>query len=203
MRAPVFAYGSYEKLVAAVASGKVKYPTYCWLYDTAQYAFVNKKSEIEIVGLPKLTGTMESPLILSNLADGVYEVKGEYKVTEDSGTTFLSASYIIVIVGEGANGEKKVRRITADDLEDYVVEGGHVTDSTTMVTAKYLEEHHYATEGYVDEMGAALRVSIAEELKDYVNSIIGEQIAELVPLEVEKSFKPVPQDEINDIFEDG
>ncbi len=200
MRAPVFAYGSYEKLVAAVASGKVKYPTYCWLYDTAQYAFVNKEKHIEIAGLPKLTGTMESPLILSAFPDGVYEVKGEYRVAVESDTTYLSASYINVIVATGSNGEKKVRRITNDEIDDFVVVNDEITDYDFVITKKYLEDNHYATEGYVDDMAAALRVSIAAELKDYVDVIIGEQIAELVPLEVAKSIEPVPEENIQEMF---
>lgn len=202
MKAPVFAYGTLAKLQAAVQSGKVTYPTYCWVSDTLQYAFVNKDLQIEIVGLPKLTGTLTKQIILSSLSDGIYEVKGQHKISEDSETIYLSASYILVIVSSDGD-TKKVRRITADDIEDYAVSDTGTTERTSVVvTTAYLEEHHYSTEGYVDDKIAALKVTFEEEMKDYVDDIIKEQIAVLVPEEIEKHINTVPEADVRKLFVD-
>ena len=115
MKAPVFAYGTMESLVKAVEKGKIKYPAYVWLKDTYQYAFVNKQKGIEVVGLPKLIGTLEKQIILSELDGGVYEIKGQYKITENGETVYLSASYVIAIIKQTDEGAK-VRLITADNI---------------------------------------------------------------------------------------
>ncbi len=199
MKAPVFAYGSLEKLQEAVARGRIKYPTYCWVYDTSQYAFVNKEGAIEIAGLPKLTGTLDKQIILADLQDGVYEIKGQHKVTESDSTVYLSASYIIVIIASKDN-KKRIRRITADNISDYVVENGVATKSSEYVTSDYLTEHNYVTEGYVDTKIEAMKISIEAELKDYVDSIIADQVAALVPEIVDEYVGTVPEDDIHDLF---
>lgn len=200
MKNPVFAYGTYAKLQSAVEKGKVKYPTYCWVHDRLQYAFVNKDGGIELVGIPKLVGTLDNELILSELKDGVYLIKGQHRITEDSEPVFLAASYIIAIVATSGL-TKKVRRITVDDVEDYDVSGGIVTKNTKVVTTEYLDENHYVTEGYVDRAMEALRISLETELKDYVDSIIAEQVAAILPEELDKILQPYSLEDIRDLFD--
>lgn len=201
MKAPVFAYGTMDALEKAVAKGKIKYPAYVWLKDTLQYAFINKEQQIELVGLPKLTGTLENQLILSDLAGGVYEIKGQYKVTENAETVFLSASYVIAIVKRIENGAK-VRLITADDVYDFTTEGGEITDTDKNVTVNYLVEHHYTTEQQVDDKIAVMEVTLREELLNYVDEIIADQIAALLPEELDKILQPYTLDDIRNLFND-
>lgn len=201
MKAPVFAYGTMEALERVVESGQIKYPAYVWLKDTLQYAFVNKNSEIEVVGLPKLTGTLNEQIILSDLSGGVYEIKGQYKVSEDAETVYMSSAYIIAIIRQ-ATDSTMIRLITADSILDFVVEEGIVTDTDKNVTEKYLTEHGYVTEDVVDSKIAAMEVTLKQEIKDYVDSIIAEQIAELLPEELDKILQPVVEEEIRKLFGD-
>ena len=200
MKNPVFAYGTYANLQSAVEKGKVKYPTYCWLHDRLQYAFVNKNGGIELVGIPKLVGALDNELVLSELKDGVYLIKGQHRITENSEPIFLAASYIIAIVATSGL-TKKVRRITVDDIEDYDVAGGIVTKNTKTVTTEYLEENHYVTEGYIDRVAEALRISLETELKGYVDSIISEQVAAILPEELDKILQPYTLDDIRSLFD--
>lgn len=203
MKAPVFAYGTLEKLQAAVQSGKLQYPSYCWIADTSQYAFVNKKGVIEYTGIPKLTGTLDNQIVLSDLTDGVYEITGQHVIVEGSDPTFLSASYIIAIVATDGT-TKKIRRITADEMTDYDVSDSAISNTSVYVTSDYLEQHHYATEGYVDVKMEAMKTSIENELKEYIGGIIDEQVktlvSEYVPEEVERQIQPVDQEDIRGLF---
>lgn len=199
MKNPVFAYGSLDSLERAVERGKIHYPTYCWLRDTLQYAFVNKEGEIELVGIPKLTGTLDNQIILSDLKDGIYEIIGQHKIAESSETVYLAASYIFAIVAT-VDGVKKVRRITVDDIENFEVINGEVTQVEGYITSEYLVEHNYATEGYVDEMVAAMEISLKQELRDYVDDVVAEQVAALVPEEVQKYVDTVPASDVSDLF---
>ena len=199
MKAPVFAYGSYESLVKAIADGKIKYPTYCWLKDTLQYAFVNKQGEIELVGIPKLTGSLEHEIHMNELHDGVYEIRGQHKIAESAETTYLAASYIVGIVASEGD-TKKIRRITADDIDDWEVTNGVATKARTYVTDQYLEEKGYMTETAVDSKIAVMQETLEEEMKDYVDSIIAEQVAELVPEYVDIYIDTVPPEDVQDLF---
>lgn len=201
MKAPVFAYGTMDALVKAIEKGKIKYPAYVWLKDSLQYAFVNKELGIEVVGLPKLTGTLDNQIVLSELDGGVYEIKGQYQVVDGAETVFLSASYIIVIVRHRDN-ETKVRIITADNIFDFTVVNGEIVETDQNVTVKYLTEHEYVTETQVDDKIAAMAITLEQEIKDYVDSIIQQQIEELLPEEVDKLFSPVDENDVRKLFED-
>ena len=200
MKAPVFAHGSLAELQSAIQTGKIKYPAYCLVYDTLQYAFVNKKAEIELVGIPKHTGNVEVPLILSELENGVHLVSGSYKMARNSETVNSSIAYFIVLVNN-EGGITTVRTITANEIGDFVIDSeGTATKTGTVVTTDYLEEQGYATEEELDIKVEALKVTIEEELKEYVDATVGEQVAALVPEEVQKYVGTATEEEIRDLF---
>lgn len=132
MKSPVFASGTLVNLKAAIKEGKISYPAFCWLTDTTQYAFVNRDNKIEIVGNPIYEGTEESPFILSYLPTGNYEIRGYYRVTDQSindvgyeengllGATYIYAITTLVIVEAYSTG-KKIKCINSDSIVDYVL----------------------------------------------------------------------------------
>ena len=200
MKAPVFAHGSLAELQSAIQTGKIKYPAYCLVYDTLQYAFVNKQAEIELVGMPKHTGNVEVPLILAELDNGVHMVSGSYKMTRDSENVHSSIAYFLVLVNkEGA--DTYIRTITANEISDFVInsEGGAIK-TDTVVTTEYLEEKGYTTEEELDVKVEALKVSVEEELKEYVDETVPTQVALLVPEEVQKYVSTATEEEIQDLF---
>lgn len=200
MKAPVFAHGSLAELQSAIQTGKIKYPAYCLVYDTLQYAFVNKKNEIELVGIPKHTGNVEVPLVLSELENGVHLVSGSYKMTRTSETVNSSIAYFIVLV-DNQGSTIYVRTITASDISDFVIDSeGIATKTGSVVTTDYLDEKGYTTEEQLDIKIEALKVSIEEEMKEYVDATIEEQIATLVPEEVQKYVQVATEDDVRDLF---
>lgn len=164
MLTPVFTHGTYENTIKAIQEGKIRYPAYCWIVDRGQYGFINKTNELEIIGIPEFVGTLDNVIILSDFDDGIYQVKGQHKVTSDAYTTFDTASFIFVIV-QTIDGEQKIRRITADEIYDYVVIDGEVAHETTQVTTDYLDANGYVTDEDVSRI-------IDESLVDYDDDTI-------------------------------
>lgn len=200
MKAPVFAHGSLAELQSAIQLGKIKYPAYCLVYDTLQYAFVNKKAEIELVGMPKHTGNVEVPLVLSELDNGVHMVSGSYKMTKDSETVHSSIAYFLVLVNRTDEGTT-VRTITANEISNFVIDAsGTATKTDTVVTTDYLEQQGYTTEEELDVKVEALKVSVEEELKEYVDETVPAQVALLVPEEVQKYVSTATEEEIEGLF---
>lgn len=159
MKTPIFAHGSMAGVQDLIDRGVLKYPSYIWVTDTNQYMFLNKQYVLEKIGIPELTGTLDKVVVLADLDDGIYQVKGQHKVTSDAFTTYDTGSFIFVIV-QTIDGVQKIRRITADEIYDYTVVDGEVAHETTQVTTDYLDANGYVT----DEDVAAI---IEESIIDY------------------------------------
>lgn len=166
MLTPVFSHGTYENTIKAIQEGKIKYPAYCWLTDIQEYGFLNKNNELETIGIPSYTGTLENKIILSDFSDGIYHVKGQYMVTNDSVTIFSTESFITVIV-QTINNEQHIKHITSDEISDYVVVNGSEVSKATYITTDYMEEKGYTTTSDVEDI-------INESIVDYPDDDIRE-----------------------------
>lgn len=192
MLAPIFTHGTYANTVKAIQDGKIKYPAYCWITDREQYGFLNKQNELEVIGIPEFTGTLENVIVLSTLDDGLYQIKGRHTITADYATVFDTSSPIIVIV-QTIGGKKKIRRITADELTTYTVEEDLSVTSDAVATVSYLEEQGYATEGYVDTKIEAMKAEIEADIDGYIET----RVAELI----DEDITDVEDEKIEDLFE--
>ena len=96
------------------------------------WSAANPDSFIDIPIIQEV-GTIGSPVNLSSLSDGLYAVKGQYKVAGDS-TIYSSVGNVVVIVSSDGT-TKYVKRITANDAVDYVVdETGAITLTDRIMT---------------------------------------------------------------------
>ena len=156
MKSPVFASGTLVNLKAAIREGKISYPAFCWLTDTTQYAFVNKDNRIEIVGNPIYEGSEEDPFILSYLPTGNYEIRGYYRVTDQSinaeiteanavGATYIYAITTLVIV-EAYDTGKKIKCINSDSIVDYELNA----DGEIIKTSRYSTGGGGGSSSYLD-----------------------------------------------------
>ena len=149
MLTPILTHGTYENTIEAISDGRIKYPAYCWLTDVEQYGFLNRDNELETIGTPCFEGTQESPIILSDLQDGIYEVKGYHKIVPSDASALNTDSRIFVVI-ESANEIQKIRRITPDDLNTYTVQNETVTNIDAVATESYLDSHGYITQSDID-----------------------------------------------------
>lgn len=181
---PTFAHGTWEQILGGIADGKLKYPSYCWIDDHDSYAFLNKYGELEECGIPKFTGSLGNEIVLSSLDDGLYEIKGQHKITADYPTTFDCSGYILVVVQTTEDG-KKIRRITADELDSYFVDA-ETLDVTTdeVATATYLREHGYTTQADLDAKIAILKAELESEIEDLIRPVLRPMVVEIIDEEI-------------------
>lgn len=195
MKTPIFAHGSLEGVNKLVEKGVIEYPAYCWVTDTNQYYFLNQDGVFEAIGIPERIGTLESPIIASDLGDGIHKVIGNYKITEDDSTLFSTGVYVVIII-ETIDNVQKIKQITSDEITDYLVRNETIWKRNCYVTEDYLRDHGYATEEYVDVQLEAMKVFLEDELKDYVD--IGIQTT--VPEIVDDIMQPCGEDAIRNLF---
>lgn len=179
MLTPIFAHGTYDNTIQAIEDGKLVYPAYLWISDRKQYGFLNKHGDLELICIPEYTGTSEDMIILSSLEDGLYQIKGQHKITPTYETVFTSFSPIIVVI-QTINNKKKIRRITADELTTYTVENDMSVRVNEVATKDYLDEHHYATESYVDAKVAAMEQVIMDNVEAVLPSMVEAKIDEMI-----------------------
>lgn len=134
-----------------------------------------------------LNGEISNPIILDQENDGIYRVIGNYKISEHLSTIFSSVnSNLFLITRELEN--IYIKKISAKDITDYVINNGQVTTST-VPTTDWLTRQGYVTERYVDDKIAALDFVTKKEVEDYVNSVVIGTIDNIVNERIDKKFE--------------
>ena len=126
--------------------------------------------------IENLVGTLDSPIMISNLDTGMYKVKGQYKISATDITTYLSTDGDLFIIEVSAT-EKFIKRFTKDTIQDYVISDSGV-EKKVYVTDKYLTNNGYSTTTYVDNKLVAFEETIRQDIQTYVEQTV-EQVIEL------------------------
>lgn len=197
MLTPIFTHGTYANTIKAIEEGKIKYPAYCWMTDVQQYGFLNKNNELEVIGIPELTGTEENEIILSLLNDGLYQIKGKHKITANDETTYYSMSPILCVI-QTIDGQKKVKRITADTIEDCVVGDDLSVTRETVATQEWIQAQGYANEAYLDYKIEILKQELEDEIEELVRPVVYPMVTQIINDEI----KNVPIEDIEDLFDE-
>lgn len=149
-----------------------------------------------------LTGTLDDPIILTELSNGVYLIKGQYQIAETDETIYLGASYNLFSI-ENNKTLSKIKKITSDTIIDYRVENNKIT-SSSLITDQYLESRGYATTTYVDNKFAALDIITKTEVESYIEEmireILGVELETLVEQKIDEKIEPVQTEEITKLF---
>ena len=196
MLAPIFTHGTYANTIKAIREGKIKYPSYCWLTDVQQYGFLNKNNELETISIPLLDGTAENEIILSLLKDGLYQIKGQHKITANDKTVYYSMSPILCVV-QTLEGKKKVKRITADEICNYTVEEDLSVTRDTVATQEWIKGQGYADEAYIDYKFEILKQQLENEIEDLVEPVVYPMVTSIIDAEIQN----IPDDDIEELFD--
>ena len=133
-----------------------------------------------------LEGTLGNTIIVDELDNGIYNIKGQYKIDSSDITLNISANEILFMV-EKSDDSIKIKQISHDNITDYLVLDGVIT-SDTYITSEYLFQCDYATKEYVDIKIAALQESINENVREYIADIVDEQLGTVLDEKVENSM---------------
>lgn len=125
--------------------------------------------------IENLVGTLDSPIMISNLDTGMYKVKGQYKISATDITTYLSTDGDLFIIEVYAT-EKFIKRFTKDTIQDYVISDSGI-EKKVYVTDKYLIDNGYSTTTYVDSKLTAFEETIRQDIQTYVEQTV-EQVIE-------------------------
>lgn len=152
--------------------------------------------------ITNIIGTTENPIVISELNDGIYSVKGEYKIANTEETIFLAAASSLFIVDKSTEGIL-IKKITSSDIIDYSIKGSAVSYSS-IVTHTFLEEQGFATTKYVDEKILALDFIRKEDVNKYVNdlvmSILNEELDSMVDKKIDEKIQVTSSEQVEELF---
>ena len=141
-----------------------------------------------------LEGTLGNTIIVDELDNGIYNIKGQYKIDSSDITLNISANEILFMV-EKSDDSIKIKQISHDNITDYLVLDGVIT-SDTYITSEYLSQCDYATKEYVDIKIAALQESINNDVQKYIADIVDEQLGIVLDEKIENSMSDFLLDHI-------
>jgi hypothetical protein len=142
-------------------------------------------------------GTLNSPITVDQLEDGIYKIRGQYKLTESAITIYLSSNDNFFLV-KTENDITYIKKISAMDITDYTVNSDGSISASTIPTTKILK--NYATKSYVDDKIAALDLLTKDDVTTYVADIINNTIDEKIETKVNKMYTPADNAEIQQLF---
>ena len=149
-----------------------------------------------------LVGTLDKPIMVSELDDGIYRIKGQYKISDLEETIYLSASDILMTVSKN-NQNIEIKKITSDDITDYIITNSNISKNT-YVTEQYLKDNNYVTTAYVDTKIGALELSIKEDMRGYVQEAItevfGEELDKKIDDKIDEKIVPMSDSQIRNLF---
>ena len=156
--------------------------------------------------IENLVGTLDEPIIITELNSGIYKIKGQYKISDDYGTVFLSSDGDLFLI-EKTNTENRIKRITKDTIQDFIVSDSDIV-KRTYITDEYLTSCGYTTTEYVDSKVLALEESIRADIESYVEQTIEDVITqridviidERLDVKLDERIQATTNEEIEELF---
>lgn len=161
------------------------------LWENSEQIDYNTLGNRPIVNLEGIVG---NTIIVDELDNGIYNIKGQYKIDSSDITLNISANEILFMV-EKSDDSIKIKQISHDNITDYLVLDGVIT-SDTYITSEYLSQCDYATKEYVDIKIAALQESINNDVQKYIADIVDEQLGTVLDEKIENSMSDFLLDHI-------
>ena len=145
--------------------------------------------------IENLVGTLDTPIIVSNLLIGSYKIQGQYKIFETDTTTYLSADGDLFLI-DIKDDIKYIKRFTTDSIYDFIISADEVKRNT-YITDEYLQNNGYTTDDYVNAKITAFEDSIKADIEAYVESVLESVIEEKVETIIDTKL----DEKLNDNFE--
>lgn len=182
---------TYEGQIVAVKNG-TNYEGYIVNVNTKGKYYVTPMSvsgeiDYNTIGnrpIENVIGTLDTPVTLDQLSTGVYRVSGQYKISQNIETTYLTTTANLYMVNK-TDSSVTIRKIDTEEIITYTITGGEVS-KVRVLTEEMLA--NYATIAYVDAKLAALDIVTKDDVKAYVDELLATTIDELVETKVEAKF---------------
>lgn len=137
--------------------------------------------------ITNLTGTLDSPIVVESLENGIYKITGQYQLQNGAQTVYLSMSSNLFLV-QHTGDSTYIKRISPYDIYDYSIDESGTMTRSSVPTTTWLEQQGYASEAYVDKKIAALNFITKQEVEEYINNTVMGSISTMVDKKIDEKI---------------
>lgn len=208
---------TYAGQIVAILGSKGNYsayivnkrPTGLFAVDPLNINDSNVTIDYDLLGnrpIINLNGEMFNPIILNTQSNGIYKVKGSYKISSDFDTVFYGGESYLFMIEHQEDGSVMIKRIGVGEITDFIVTTDGQVTSSAVPTTKWMEEQGYVTENYVYSLINNMNLITKDEIEQYVTEVVNNSVTIMVQNavteEFDKRFQPATEREALDIFVD-
>ena len=159
--------------------------------------YINSLSYNKLSDKPieNLIGSLNAPVYISSLEDGIYKIKGQYIISQSNPTVQSSAEDVLFFISHDPELEKKmtITKMQGTSIVLYFLQ----TDGTYR-TDKYITENWIADQNYMS--ADAAKEFITETIQESVADIIDQQLDEKLDSALDKKIGGISTEELTNIF---
>ena len=160
--------------------------------NTTVVDYLNSLSYNKLADVPitNLIGTLSIPIIISSLDDGIYNIKGQCSIGNNT-TINSCADGVLYLVSHDLDNPNNVSitKIYGKNITLYFVQedGSYTTDK-------------YVTESWINAQDYASAASVKEYVRNVINETIMDIIDERINSAIDKKIVSINSDELSNIF---
>ena len=159
--------------------------------------YINSLSYNKLSDKPieNMIGTLNAPVYISSLADGIYKIKGQYIIGGANTTVNSSPEDTFFLISHDAELEKKmtITKMQGDSITLYFLE----TDGTFR-TDRYITEEWVKAQNFMS--ADSVKEYVAQSIQETVADVIDQQLDEKLDTVLDKKLGGISTEELNNIF---
>ncbi len=159
--------------------------------------YINSLSYNKLSDKPieNLIGSLNAPVYISSLEDGIYKIKGQYIISQSNPTIQSSAEDVLFFISHDPELEKKmtITKMQGTSIVLYFLQ----TDGTYR-TDKYITENWITDQNYMS--ADAAKEFITKTIQESVADVIDQQLDEKLDSALDKKIGGISTEELTNIF---
>lgn len=159
--------------------------------------YINSLSYNKLSDKPieNLIGSLNAPVYISSLKDGIYKIKGQYIISQSNPTVQSSAEDVLFFIFHDPELEKKmtITKMQGTSIVLYFLQ----TDGTYR-TDKYITENWITDQNYMS--ADAAKEFITKTIQESVADVIDQQLDEKLDSALNKKIGGISTEELTNIF---
>lgn len=159
--------------------------------------YINSLSYNKLSDKPieNLIGSLNAPVYISSLKDGIYKIKGQYIISQSNPTVQSSAEDVLFFISHDPELEKKmtITKMQGTSIVLYFLQ----TDGTYR-TDKYITENWITDQNYMS--ADAAKEFITKTIQESVADVIDQQLDEKLDSALNKKIGGISTEELTNIF---
>lgn len=159
--------------------------------------YINSLSYNKLSDKPieNLIGSLNAPVYISSLKDGIYKIKGQYIISQSNPTVQSSAEDVLFFISHDPELEKKmtITKMQGTSIVLYFLQA-----DGTYHTDKYITENWVTDQNYMS--ADAAKEFITKTIQESVADVIDQQLDEKLDSALDKKIGGISTEELTNIF---